>query len=315
MFRIEWNTLTPSAWRSLIEKAGRSNLLQTWPYGEAKAGAQGWQPRRCTIVAGKDIVAICQVLERTLPFGGGIVRINRGPIFLNGEMSGDELRLCFSMVRAALGRAHRRLLLMAPERPSGDGQSRLLRAAGFWPLSRRGWQSAWVGINLDAAALRQSFSRNWRRHLHKAESAVREVKISTEDADFDWFVRAFDAFQRRRRFRGVPAHVLRALRAHQDRKADLVVFSAVAAESRIAAILVCRHGRACTFLAGVNTPAGETRGAHYLLMWSIMREMQRQGCEWFDVGGIDEARTPGVAQFKRGMRGTEYVLAGNCLGF
>ena len=39
-------------------------------------------------------------------------------------------------------------------------------------------------------------------------------------------------------------------------------------------------------------------------------EMKQCGCAWFDLGGIDEKNTPGIAKFKRGLRGEEYTLVG-----
>ena len=82
----------------------------------------------------------------------------------------------------------------------------------------------------------------------------------------------------------------------------------------VAGILLVRHGDAATYLIGWNGDEGRKRKANNRLLWEAVGELSRRGVRWFDLGGIDERLTPGIAAFKRGMNGAEYRLAGEFMG-
>ena len=49
------------------------------------------------------------------------------------------------------------------------------------------------------------------------------------------------------------------------------------------------------------------------MTWGPLHTMillKDKGIRWFDLGGIDEDRTPGISEFKLGVNGTRYVLVG-----
>ena len=39
-----------------------------------------------------------------------------------------------------------------------------------------------------------------------------------------------------------------------------------------------------------------------------MMLLKKQGIRWFDLGGIDEDKTPGISEFKLGVNGERYLL-------
>ena len=44
--RVEWNLLDRDRWEALFAGVGRSTLVQSWAYGEAKRVVEGWRPCR-----------------------------------------------------------------------------------------------------------------------------------------------------------------------------------------------------------------------------------------------------------------------------
>ena len=86
---LKLNVTTREQWNSMMYQVGRSNLLQSWAYGEAKSKIEGWKVRRTVIWQFNKPVAFAQILEKRFAFLR-LVRINRGPSFI--EDSHTELQ-------------------------------------------------------------------------------------------------------------------------------------------------------------------------------------------------------------------------------
>ena len=67
-------------WNAFVGGHPAGNYMQTYEWGEVRR-ASGWRPWRLAVVAGSDIVACAQVLEKRLPLGAaGIHYAPRGPV-------------------------------------------------------------------------------------------------------------------------------------------------------------------------------------------------------------------------------------------
>lgn len=83
VFALIWNALGRDDWDNLLKKSSRSNLLQTWVYGEGKNTSEGWQVQRGVFYHNSEVIAIVQVLKKRLFVFFDIYRINRGPLIIN----------------------------------------------------------------------------------------------------------------------------------------------------------------------------------------------------------------------------------------
>jgi hypothetical protein len=59
------------------------------------------------------------------------------------------------------------------------------------------------------------------------------------------------------------------------------------------------------YLLGATSDAGLTSKGAYLLQWTVIQWLKENGFRWYDLGGIDPERNPGVYRFKRGMSGSD----------
>ena len=305
---LDWITDRPD-WEALMVAAGRSSLVQSWAWGEAKAEVEGWRPRRAVLSEGSHPLAAFQVLEK----GRGplrLARINRGPFWLGGELS-DRTRLDALRAASRPWRWYRgAALLIAPD--LAETQVGLVDALGW---RRRGdgfWQSAWLDLTAEAAALRKGLAGKWRNCLVGAEKAGLTVDTLTGIAGLDWLLPRYRAMMDDKGFSGIDPALLMALAGHGGAD-DLLLLRARSGEEDASAVLVCRHGAAATYLIGWNAEAGRRSRANYLLLWRAVLDLQAAGCRWFDLGGIDAVATPGVAAFKRGLGGEDFRLAGEFL--
>ena len=64
-------------------------------------------------------------------------------------------------------------------------------------------------------------------------------------------------------------------------------------------------GDSAIYLLGATSDDGlNSRGA-YLLQWTLIKWLKEHGVRWYDLGGIDPERNPGVYHFKRGLSGND----------
>jgi hypothetical protein len=64
-------------------------------------------------------------------------------------------------------------------------------------------------------------------------------------------------------------------------------------------------GDSAIYLLGATSDSGLKAKGSYLLQWSVIRWLKENGVKWYDLGGIDPERNPGVYSFKRGLSGSD----------
>ena len=83
-----------------------------------------------------------------------------------------------------------------------------------------------------------------------------------------------------------------------------------------AAIVNCYTPSAtATYLHGGSSRRHRAAMAPHLLHWRVMQEVRRRGLAWYDFGGVDEQRWPGLTRFKRGFGGAAvlYPPSADCV--
>ena len=302
---VAWDVTDRAEWESLFAAAGRSTLVQSWAYGEAKRAAEGWKPQRAVVTWLGQPVALAQVLEKRL---GGLVRVgrlNRGPIWLRDMSLADKL-----VVITALRKRWRWFSLgglsLAPELPEAS------TVPGFRRRQGDCWCSAWIDLSLGAEVLRKRLDGKWRNMLNASEKASLLVEASPDY--LPWLLARYRELLTEKGFGATPPALVEALATQSYRPDDLLVLKASSGHDPVAGILLARHGDAATYLIGWNGDAGRKLKANNRLLWEAVVELPKRGVRWLDLGGIDDRLTPGIAAFKRGMNGEEYRLAGEFVG-
>ncbi|MBR9973703.1 lipid II:glycine glycyltransferase FemX [Magnetospirillum sulfuroxidans] len=307
MLDISFDSLTRPQWEDLFAQAGQSALVQSWAYGEAKR-AEGWTPRRLLIHQDGKPLALAQVLEKRVAGLARIARLNRGPVWLGPLALEDQLAIITALRRPwRLWRAA--ALFIAPELEQ-DHASRL----GLIRRKAPCWGSAWIDLTQPLDVLRKRLDGKWRNMLVGAEKAGLSADISATAETRLWLMGHYAALMRDKHFTGMPSAQITALAQSLCRPEDLLVIRALTPEDEaVGGILLARHGTSATYLVGWNGDMGRKLKANNFLLWQAIVTLQAQGCRWLDLGGIDAALTPGIAAFKRGMKGQEYCLAGEFL--
>jgi len=299
-----------STWNELFTGVPQSNLLQSWAYGRAKASTEGLTVRRAIIQADGQSVALVQALERRVAGLLAAVRINRGPLWLTPpepKLLADIYQALHASARWWTGRG----LLIAPELEDSPNARSMMRQLGYRRRSSPAWRSAWIDLGQPLAELRASFDGKWRNMLSAAERHGVTAVAEDSDAAFNSVVAGYQDLMTRKSFSGPDPRLLTAIRTASAGVQDtIMVLRARQGDEWLAGILVMRHGTSATYMTGWANDAGRRLRATNLLLWHAMERLAVNQVRWFDLGGIDDSLTPGVAAFKRGMSGREYALLG-----
>ena len=199
---------------------------------------------------------------------------------------------------------------MAPEAIVTGSSLVLFAEQGFRQFSPVAWESAWIDLGLELGALRKQLDGKWRNMLSFSERAALQLDIGSDDQLFDWMIARYRENMQHKKFRGLPIGLLRGLRHHLENESQPIVLRALAGGEAVAGICLIPHGTAATYLLGWNGPTGRKLKANQYLLWQAIAHLKQRGLRWFDLGGFDEQRNPGVAAFKLGLNGERYESVG-----
>ena len=307
--RLVWDNASAEQWQQWMVQASRSNLLQMWAYGEAKADDSGWRIKRGVFHRDKHPVAFVQLLQKRVAGVLLVSRLNRGPLFLKSLDAMDQAAIWGAL--SDLGSLWRgEILSVAPELELSGPALAMMEALGFRQFSPGFCESAWLDLRTELSELRKKLDGKWRNMLTFSEKSGLMLDVGCDDQSFDWMMTRYQELMTEKDFSGPPISLLRSLRKNLSPAAQPIILRAMHKEEAVAAICLVRHGSAATYLLGWNGPVGRRMKANQLLLWQATAHLNQSGVTWFDLGGISEENTPGIAAFKLGMGGERYELVG-----
>ena len=311
---LNWKIATEANWKQWMVLAGQSNLLQSWSYGEAKSRSSRWRVKHGVFFSNNKPIAIVQVLQKSFAGIFMVSRINRGPLFLM-QPSLKELYSIWKKL-AALGCICRgKILSVAPEMPLSGESFNVITNLGFKRLSIRTWESVMIDLNLKKDVLRNRLDGKWRNMLTFSEKTGLKIQISNSREFIDWIIDRYQELMANKDFSGTPVNLIRILHQRSCEKFGLVVLRAEYEGELVAGICLAQHGATATYLIGWNGQLGRKLKANQFLLWQAILLLKRSGFAWFDLGGISEEHTPGIAAFKLGLNGDQYELIGEYFKF
>lgn len=306
--KLKLNGTTHEKWNSLMYQVGRSNLLQSWAYGEAKSKTSNWKVRRIVICQCNKPVAFTQILEKRFAFLK-LVRVNRGPLFLEDSQPELQEAVTQLLVKELGGWKKGRLLSFAPELPLSGRMLSMMTNLGFYQFTWRRWESIWFDLVEDREELRNRLNGKWRNMLSFSERQNLRLETHCDIQSFEWLVKRCYKMMKDRG-ESIPSKLYHQLLLEFRSEQPMQVLKAFSEEEPLAGICIVTHGSAATYLLGWNGHKGRSLKANQFLLWNAMMLLKEQGVRWFDLGGIDEESTPGISEFKLGVNGIRYALVG-----
>lgn len=297
-------------WNFLLGQMNASNIPQMWEYGEAKSSSEGWVVKRFLISSDGKTIGCFQLLTKRYLGFIRVNRINRGPLFCVGIQT-HEMDASYQKIRNRFGNIKAgKILFWAPESLLDGRSLAYFRCLGFYERSSRSWRSSVIDLTLSDQIIFNKLKGKWRNSLRDAQRRNLVLTISESDSDYTSLLnRCADILQSRDvKFPKSTYILLRHMLKEQcDRDLHL---TATSGGDVVASIYIVTHGISATYLLGWNSEQGRNMRAHHFLLWESIRQLKFRSIKCFDLGGIDELLTPGIASFKSGMGGVSYELLG-----
>lgn len=307
---LAWDLCERTDWDALLASAPYASLQQTWGFGAAIAETRRCHVQRCVVFNGGRARALAQTFEKDAgPLS--IVRILRGPIWLDPRPDPQERKAILRALRRAFALRRGRLLVWTPELPDTADSHAVLRDCGLRRMVT-GYSTLLLDLGKPKETLRRELNGKWRNMLRSAEKAELALRVTATGRPFEWLLRQADGQRRRSGYFAPSAALIQATAAAMASKNDILTVTAASApgRERIAGTLFFIHGQSATYEMGWSGADGRRHRAHHALMWRGIEALQKRGVRWLDLGGLDAASAPGVTRFKLGLGGSVHTLAG-----
>ena len=159
--------------------------------------------------------------------------------------------------------------------------------------------------------LRKKLDQKWRNQLNRAEKNNLEIDASSSVEAYRAFLEIYREMWARKKFQeGVDVEEFARLQAALPERERMRVMICRQAGTALAGIVCSAMGKMGIYLLGATSDNGlKTKGA-YLLQWTMVKWLRENGYRYYDLGGIDPVRNPGVYHFKGGFSGQEVCRLG-----
>ena len=302
-------------WDQFVSHHSRGHFLQSWGWGELKAGA-GWHPLRFALWdAQEHMVAGAQVLCRSAPHvplrAGFLAYMPKGPVI---EWSSSEVCSAFFTQLNAYLRGQGALALhMEPCQrvtiATDDAMMKGLEQTQFYPATPiQPLRTIVLDLTPDEATLLAQMKEKWRYNVRLAERKGVKVRVAQTVDDVKAWYALLQTTSVRDEF-GV--HTLeyyeRAWEIFSTRQQARLLLAEYD-DQLLAGIFVSCYARQGIYLYGASSNEQRNLMPNYLLQWEAIRWAKREGATHYDFWGIpatedeDEAMA-GVYRFKRGWGG------------
>jgi len=291
-------------WSCYCSSVKKSNLSQSWHYGEAKIQSQSWKILRGIITENEEPIALVQAWYKKILFLK-FVRISYGPLWIIENPTLQQIKAVFQVIKNQWGLKKLALLSIGPNLENTSENNAVLKKLRFYKRKSMAFESGLTDLTPTESDLRSALRKNWRRHLNASEKMGLTYHVSKDYSDFQWMISCFEKLRNEKNFLGHPIPLLNALYG-----ASFDIYETSAAivthnNEKIAGILISHHGSSCTPLVSWLSDNGRSLHAGNFLLWNSILYAKNKGCLWFDLGGTNNSTA-----FKTGLPHTPYQMIG-----
>jgi len=202
------------------------------------------------------------------------------------------------------------MMLMTPEEPRSD-----TLGLSAWRRVMTGYATVMLDLQQSPEALRAGLDAKWRNRLVAAQASELSVhRMGTNPGQYRWLLDQEEAQRQQRGFAGLPLPFFDTYIASRKQPGQtMLALRADLGRERVAAMMFLLHGQSATYQLGWSSEPGRQLNAHNLLLWQAIEALQQRGIRRLDLGGVNTARSAGIARFKIGTGGAVHQLAGTYL--
>lgn len=311
-YQAEVDKVTAPEWSGLLERFADANLYQTWSYGTVRWGEGSLS--HLVLKQQGEVVAMAQLRIIRPRFAiGGIAYLRWGPLCqIKGQDLNPEIaRAMAAALHEEYVRKRRLFLRILPNAFGGSERANVFLAAfPQYTHARPNPADADRTIVLDITppleVIRKKLDQKWRNQLNRAEKNNLTIIEGSGIAEYRRFLELYDKMWSRKRF-DTTVDVHEFARICEDLPAGLKFKMLICEhEGKAVSGMVCSvMGHTGIYLLGATHDEGLNTKAAYLVHWTMIKQLKEQGIRYYDLGGIDPEKNPGVYHFKRGFSGED----------
>jgi lipid II:glycine glycyltransferase (peptidoglycan interpeptide bridge formation enzyme) len=293
-----------------------STIYQTWSYGKVRWG--GKNISHFILKRNGEVVGIAQVIIKRASFLKiGMAYVPWGPIWLK-KGAGKDLEIFKTLVAALKAEysLHRGLLLrISPKLTTLEDvdYSVILANVGFGINSKATpYRTLILDLSPSLDEIRKKLHQKWRNQLNRAEK--NELRIVEGDSDelYQGFLNLQTQMLMRKEYiPGVNYNEFGEIQNALPKSLKMIIMICEHKREPICALVGSAIGDTGIYLLGATGDKGLKQKGSYLLQWRMIQRLKESGCRWYDLGGINPEKNPGVYHFKAGLSGKDVYHLGH----
>ncbi|HEV2397913.1 MAG TPA: peptidoglycan bridge formation glycyltransferase FemA/FemB family protein [Candidatus Sulfotelmatobacter sp.] len=304
--------MNSDVWSQLLGLFDDGNIYQTWSYGAVRWGRKNLS--HLVLKRKDEVVAIAQLrIVRPANLNFGMAYLRWGPLCRRHGMSGD-LEVAEHLMRALQEEyvSKRKLLLkILPNAFEGSDRAEFFQRAfskfmqePFTPENT--YRTFVLDLEPSIEQLRRKLDKKWRNQLARAEKNGLKIVMGTGTDEYRTFCEMYRQMRDRKPFEtSVNIEEFAEIQANLPEAQRMQVLICRQNDVPVAGIVASPMGDSAIYLLGATSDDGLTAKGSYLLQWTLIQWLKEKGVRWYDLGGIDPDKNPGVYHFKRGLSGTD----------
>ncbi len=311
-WKVEVDRATPPEWSRMLDLFEDANVYQTWSYGEVRWGRKNLS--HLVLKRDEEIVGIAQLrIIQPTRLNFGMAYLRWGPLcHRRGRAIAPDVVV--NMARALhqeyIGR--RRLFLQILPNAFVGSQRGLIFQSAFSRFTEEPRTSAnlyrtfVLDLTPPLEELRRKLDAKWRNKLTQSEKKGLKVTAGNGIEEYKTFCQMYQQMRKRKAF-DTTVDVEEFGRIHESLTGAhrMRVLICEQGGAPVAGIVISAMGDSAIYLLGATSDDGLNAKGAYLLQWSMIQWLKDNGFRWYDLGGIDPQRNPGVFSFKRGLSGSD----------
>lgn len=317
VWQVEVDRATSGEWSQMLDSFDDANLYQTWSYGGVRWGEKNLS--HLVLKRGGEILGMAQLrIVRPTRLKFGMAYLRWGPLF---ERRGRPLdpEVAENLARA-LDEEYvdkRKLFLrVLPNAFVGSPRAAVIHSAFSMftpePLDADNTDRTFVlDLRPSVEELRKKLDKKWRNQLSSSEKKGLKVITGNGIDEYRIFCQMYGQMRKRKTFETtVDVEEFGRIQEDLPESQRMRILLCRAGDVPVAGLVASMIGDSAIYLLGATSDDGlDSKGA-YLLQWTLVKWLKERGYRWYDLGGINPERNPGVYHFKRGLSGADVCRVG-----
>lgn len=313
-YQVEVDHITAPEWSEFLAHFEDANIYQTWSYGKVRWGQQNLS--HLLLKRDDEIVAMAQLLVVQLPyFKVGMAHLRWGPLChrKGRELEPEVVQKMADALYDEYARNRGLFLRILPNAYQETLRAEVFKSAFSLYRSEHfgpgdSYRTLVVDLSPPLDDLRKRLNQKWRNQLNRAER--NDLRVVEDDGidSFKTFIRIYDEMLARKQF-AVSSDILEFERIQQDLPQGhrMRVFICEHEGLPVAGVVGTTMGNMAIYLFGATNEQGMKSKGAYLLQWRMIMWLKEIGVAFYNLGGINPQKNPGVHHFKEGLSGQDVL--------